>query len=84
MGMLRSDLSYNPAINMAFREDARAYDLRPEEPALAPAYPLPGSVSTFGPIDAAYYPTSTRRVEPCLAMDQNNDTNIYVNGLPKE
>ncbi|SPO24523.1 related to ELAV-like protein 2 [Ustilago trichophora] len=41
------------------------------------------SRSALGLGDIPYSPTG-RRQEACLALDMNNDTNIYVNGLPKE
>lgn len=33
---------------------------------------------------AAAYDASARRADACLAFDLNHDTNVYVNGLPKE
>lgn len=48
---------------------------RPEKPMY--------SHSALGLGDTPYSPTG-RRQEACLALDMNNDTNIYVNGLPEE
>ena len=76
-GMLRSDGNYR----------AGRYDRGSTSPSVLmgseqPVYALPPR-SALGLSNGPFH-TSARRADACAALDMNNDSNIYVNGLPKE
>ncbi|KAJ1026546.1 hypothetical protein NDA13_003924 [Ustilago tritici] len=75
-GLLRSDLA-NTRTPMQYEKVAHPHPFMTRAQVALPYNP--GMAHTEPPS----HPFS-KRTEPCLAMDMNNDTNIYVNGLPKE
>lgn len=62
------------------QDEAQTRSLRFIQSTSAPAVAEP---SHLGLNEPTFYPAS-RRSEPCMALDQNNETNIYINGLPRE
>lgn len=80
-GMLRSELATRAAMGSQ-QELPPMYPMRPAGLGQKPVYALP-SYATAGSSEAAYRP-SKHGAEACLATDQTDETNIYVNGLPKE